>query len=176
MLENPNDHIKFDTQSLKEIYLAGGCFWGTDAYIKRVKGVYKTLCGYANGNTVNPSYEQVCRENTGHAETVKVTYDTRILSLNELLSEFFGIINPTTLNMQGGDMGEQYRTGIYYTNPDEKPVIEAFVQSKQKDYNKPIVTEVEALDNFYEAEEYHQNYLDKNPNGYCHVDLSRYKR
>ncbi|MDL2248344.1 peptide-methionine (S)-S-oxide reductase MsrA [Tyzzerella sp. OttesenSCG-928-J15] len=175
MMINPNDGLKFNMDALKTIYLAGGCFWGVDAYMKRVLGVYETECGYANGDTENPTYEEVCHNNTGHAETVKVVYDSAKISLNELLGEFFSIMNPTTLNRQAGDIGSQYRSGVYYTDEADKEIITAFIALKQKDYDKPIVTEVLPLENYYRAEDYHQNYLDKNPNGYCHVNLSKFK-
>jgi len=175
MFINPNENIEFNLNSLKTIYLAGGCFWGSQAYMKRVVGVYESICGYANGNTENPTYEDVCKKDTGHAETVKVVYDTTLVSLESLLVEFFGIIDPTTLNAQAHDVGTQYRTGIYFTDENDKIIAEGFIKEKQKAYGEPIVTEVLALQNFYEAEEYHQDYLDKNPGGYCHVDLSKYK-
>jgi len=175
MFINPNENIEFNLDKLKTIYLAGGCFWGSQAYMKRVVGVYESTCGYANGNTENPTYEEVCKKDTGHAETVKVVYDTSIISLEAVLVEFFGIIDPTTLNRQAHDIGTQYRTGIYFTDEEDRTVAENFIQEKQKSYSEPIVTEVEELRNFYDAEEYHQDYLDKNPGGYCHVDLSKYK-
>jgi len=174
-LINPNEDIQFDMSALKTIYLAGGCFWGVDAYLKRVVGVYETESGYANGDTENPTYEQVKAQLTGHAETVRVVYDTTKLTLEKLLNEFFDITDPTTLNRQAEDVGIQYRSGIYYTDESDKNTVEAFVQNKQKNYNEPIVTEVLPLKNYYRAEEYHQNYLEKNPDGYCHVDLSKYK-
>ena len=155
----------------KQIYLAGGCFWGTQAYFERLKGVTDALCGYANGKTANPTYEQVCRDNTGHAETVLVEYDPDLISLEKLLTEFFKNIDPTTKNRQGNDIGSQYRSGIYFVDEADAPVIQGFIASKQQDFTSPIVTEVLPLSNFYPAEAYHQHYLDKNPNGYCHVDL-----
>ena len=175
MFINPNENTIFNLDKLKTIYLAGGCFWGSQAYMKRVVGVYESICGYANGNTENPTYEDVCKKDTGHAETVKVVYDTSLVSLEKLLVEFFSIIDPTTLNRQAHDVGTQYRTGIYFTDEADRIVAENFIAEKQKVYSEPIVTEVEGLQNFYEAEEYHQDYLDKNPGGYCHVDLSKYK-
>ena len=175
MLTNPNDNTIFDKDSLKTIYLAGGCFWGVDAYLKRIKGVYETESGYANGHTANPTYEEVKAELTGHAETVKVVYDCSKLSLTALLDEFFDITDPTTLNRQAEDRGIQYRSGIYYTDDACRDFIENFVQNKQKNYKDPIVLEILPLDNYYRAEEYHQDYLEKNPDGYCHVDLSKYK-
>ncbi len=158
---------------IKTIYLAGGCFWGVEAYIKQIDGIVETTCGYANGDTENPSYEEVCSGTTNHAETVKVEYDSEKLILNKILEEFFTIIDPTSLNRQGGDVGSQYRTGIYFSDPAEESVIKGFI-TENLHYDKPIMTEVLPLVCFYDAEEYHQDYLDKNPGGYCHVDLSKY--
>ncbi len=154
----------------KEIYLAGGCFWGVQAYMERIKGVLETIVGYANGETENPSYYDI--KKTGHVETVKVVYDNDILSLTKLLDLFFKVIDPTVTNRQGHDIGTQYRTGIYYLNSNDKDKINSFIKDKQKEYKNKIVTEVTELDNFYLAEEYHQDYLKKNPSGYCHIDLN----
>lgn len=154
-----------------EIWLAGGCFWGVEAFLDKIPGVVNTEVGYANGNTEHPSYEDVCRRGTGHAETVYVRYDSTI-TLKKLLDYFFLIIDPTSLNRQGNDRGTQYRTGIYYKNEEDKELIKEYINSTQLAYDKPIVTEVLPIDNFYRAEEYHQKYLEKNPHGYCHVDLS----
>ena len=156
---------------MKQIYLAGGCFWGTEAYFERLKGVTDTLCGYANGKTANPTYEEVCRANTGYAETVFIEYDPSVISLEKLLTEFFKTIDPTTKNRQGNDIGSQYRSGIYFVDAADAPVIQNLFADKQKKCIKPIVTEALPLSNFYPAEAYHQHYLDKNPGGYCHVDL-----
>ena len=157
----------------KQIYFAGGCFWGTEAYFFKLKGVTHTQCGYANGNTSNPTYEEVCRTDTGHAETVLVEYDSTVISTEKLLTEFFKTIDPTTRNRQGNDIGSQYRSGIYHIDEADAPVIHSYVMAKQKEYAKPIVTEILPLLCFYPAEEYHQHYLDKNPGGYCHVDLDQ---
>ncbi|MDR0389888.1 MAG: peptide-methionine (S)-S-oxide reductase MsrA [Spirochaetaceae bacterium] len=161
---------------MKTIYLAGGCFWGAEKYLARIPGVTKTEVGYANGRTANPSYEDVCRKDTGHAETVKVEYDDTVLSLTSLLELFYLAIDPTTVNRQGHDTGTQYRTGIYYTGPDELPVIEASLASLQREYDKPVVVEALPLKNYYTAEEYHQKYLDKNPGGYCHIGGETFAR
>lgn len=161
---NPNEKIS-------EIWLAGGCFWGAEAFFKHVPGVIYTEVGYANGKTENPAYEEVCHGNTGHAETVHIKYNPGRLSLKHLLDYFFRIIDPTILNRQGHDTGTQYRTGIYYQAPADKSIIEAYINNKQKEYSQKILTEVLPLNNFYRAEEYHQEYLDKNPGGYCHIDL-----
>lgn len=168
---NPNVNLSFDEDKLAEIYLAGGCFWGVEAYMERVYGVYDVTSGYANGNTENPTYDDVVRKNTGHAETVHVLYDPERVPLEKLLTHFFGIIDPTSVNQQGNDRGTQYRTGVYYTNEADKEVIDKVIAKEQERYDDPIVTEVEPLDNFTLAEEYHQDYLEKNPNGYCHVQF-----
>ena len=157
----------------KTIYLAGGCFWGVEAYFERIPGVINAVSGYANGHTENPSYEDVIYRKTGHAETVKVTYDADRLSLSDILVYFFRVIDPTSLNKQGNDRGTQYRTGVYFTDPDEKSVIQTVLDSEQKKYRKTLVVENQLLVHFYDAEEYHQDYLAKNPNGYCHIDLNK---
>ncbi|NLN14958.1 MAG: peptide-methionine (S)-S-oxide reductase MsrA [Tissierellia bacterium] len=157
---------------MKEIYLAGGCFWGVEEYMSRLEGVVDTEVGYANGHKENPSYEEVCTGITGHAETTYVKYDENIISLEELLNKFWKIIDPTLLNRQGPDIGHQYRTGIYYVDEGDLPIIMKTLKEQEKKYHKPIVTEVEPLRVFYPAEEYHQDYLKKNPDGYCHIDLS----
>lgn len=157
---------------LKTIALAGGCFWGIDEFFSRKEGVLLTKSGYANGTVENPTYEQVCTGKTGHAETVWVEYDESETNLELLLTKFFKVIDPTSLNKQGNDVGTQYRTGIYYTSEEDRPVIEAFIEGRRAKYAAPIVVEVEPLKNFYPAEEYHQDYLKKNPRGYCHIDLS----
>jgi len=173
MPDNPNQNIRYDENKLSRIALAGGCFWGTQAYIRRIYGVAHTECGYANGHTENPDYESVCSGMTGHAEAVLVRCDAEMLPLKKLLFEYFQTINPTSRNRQGGDMGAQYRTGIYYFDPDDEAVIREVISEEQKKYNSSIVTEVLPLNCFYRAEDYHQDYLEKNPNGYCHVDLSK---
>ena len=155
--------------STETIYLAGGCFWGAQRYFDCLPGVLETEVGYANGKTANPTYEQVKHENTGHAETVRVVYDPAVLSLEELLEQFYKAIDPTSVNRQGGDVGIQYRTGVYYTDTAQKPVIEASLAALQTRCAQPIAVEALPLSNFYTAEEYHQKYLDKNPGGYCHI-------
>ncbi len=163
------------TNKLKDIYLAGGCFWGVEAFLKLVDGVVYTEVGYINGNTQNPTYKDVC-SNSGHAEVVYVIYNPSIISLENLIKEFFKIIDPTIMNRQGPDIGVQYRTGIYYTNESDAKIIENSIDKLSVNYDKPIVVEVKGLENYYSAELEHQNYLDKNPNGYCHIDLSKYKK
>jgi len=169
---NPNDKIDYSNSKLQTIYLAGGCFWGIEAYMERIIGVQDVTVGYANGTGENPTYEDVVRGNRGFAETAEVKYDPARLPLPELLTDFFKVINPTSVNKQGNDVGINYRTGVYYASDDDLPIIQEIVAKEQKKYTKKIATEVLPLQNYYLAEEYHQNYLDKNPDGYCHVDLS----
>lgn len=154
---------------MKEIFLAGGCFWGMEHFLQFIRGVEKTEVGYANSNKEKPSYEEVCSGKTLAAETVKVTYAPEILPLKLLLETFFKAIDPTAVNKQGGDEGLQYRTGIYFTSPSDKPVIDEVMSEVAKLYSHPLATEAKKLENFYPAEDYHQDYLDKNPGGYCHI-------
>ena len=157
-------------ENLKEIYFAGGCFWGVEGYFKRVKGVVETNTGYANGKSDKATYEEL--KESDHAETVQIFYDDNVVSLQELLVRFFSVIDPTALNKQGNDVGRQYRTGIYYKDPSLKPKIDSFIEVMQKKIKEPILVEVLPLKHFVLAEDYHQDYLDKNPNGYCHINLS----
>lgn len=152
-----------------EIYLAGGCFWGMEKYLGSIRGVISTEVGYANGNKLNPTYEEVCTSNTGHAETVKIEYDKEVIDLEFLLNIYYQAIDPTSVNRQGGDTGPQYRTGIYYVNEQDRQIIEKSIAELAKKYTAPIAIEVKPLENFSPAEEYHQKYLDKNPGGYCHI-------
>ncbi len=163
-----------ERKNMSEIYLAGGCFWGVEGYFSQIKGINDTEVGYANGKTDKTSYEEL--KKSGHAEALWLKYDNNQISLTEILLHYFRLIDPTSLNKQGNDVGVQYRTGIYYTNKSDLKIIQDFLANKQKEYNKPIVVEVQNLKNFVKAEEYHQNYLAKNPNGYCHVDLSLAKK
>jgi peptide-methionine (S)-S-oxide reductase len=150
------------------IVLGGGCFWCTDATLSMIKGVVNVTVGYAGGTTKNPSYEDVCTGSTGHAEVAQIEYDPGIVPLEKLLEVFFTMHDPTSLNRQGADMGTQYRSIIMYTNEEQKKRVEDFIKKEQKEYSKPIVTEVRKLDAFYKAEEYHQKYFKKNPGqGYC---------
>ncbi|WP_282926685.1 peptide-methionine (S)-S-oxide reductase MsrA [Helcococcus kunzii] len=158
--------------NLKEIYLAGGCFWGTQAYFDQIDGVVETEVGYANGVIENPTYEQVCTGSTGFAETTKIIYDADKINLYQILEQYFRTIDPTSLNKQGGDVGTQYRTGIYTLNSKDRQSVREFFELVKNNYNKEIVVENKILENYYPAEEYHQKYLQKNPGGYCHVDLS----
>ena len=152
--------------------MAGGCFWGVEAFISRLKGVNSTEVGYANGIDLAPTYEKVCTGKTKHAECVKVTYNPKIISLTEILENFFKIIDPYSKNRQGADVGTQYRTGIYWQNDAHKNIVLDFLAKKQKDSPKRIQVEANGIQCFYPAEEYHQKYLEKNPEGYCHVDLN----
>lgn len=170
---NPNDGVDYKDSDLKTIYLAGGCFWGLEAYMERIYGVADVVSGYANGKTENPTYEDVSHKNTGHAETLEVKYDPSRLSLDELLNYYLKVIDPTSLNKQGNDEGTQYRTGVYFTDEKDREIIEKKLEDEQEKYKDKIVVEVKKLENFYKAEEYRQDYLDKNPYGYCHVDLRK---
>ncbi|CUH94986.1 Peptide methionine sulfoxide reductase MsrA [Propionispora sp. 2/2-37] len=158
---------------MKKLWLAGGCFWGVEAYFQQLRGVLDTTVGYGQGQAVNPSYEQVCSGTTGHAEICELTYDEKTLPLTKVLEHFFRIIDPTSLNCQGADCGTQYRTGIYFLDKQDKPVIEEFIKTRQTAYEAPIVVEIEPLACFYRAEDYHQDYLKNTPGGYCHVDLTK---
>ena len=166
--------------TIKTIYLAGGCFWGTQKFFDQFHGVVSTEVGYANGpDDVNspddknspasaPTYQDVCN-NSGHAETVRIDYDDSVLSLTDLLNYYFLVIDPLSVNKQGGDVGIQYRTGIYYTSEEQLPEIEAVYREQEEKAGAKLAVELEPLRNFYSAEEYHQKYLDKNPGGYCHI-------
>ena len=155
----------------KTLYLAGGCFWGCQKFFDLLPGVLETEVGYANGPTASPTYQEV-KAHSGHAETVRVMYDPAVLPLPALLGHYFSIIDPTALNRQGEDEGIQYRTGIYYTDPDDLPVIRQALEALALRYEAPLQVECAPLQNFYPAEEYHQKYLEKNPNGYCHIHFS----
>ena len=153
-----------------EIYLAGGCFWGTEHFLQLIRGVVNTQVGYANGSTSCPTYDDVCRRGTGHAETVKVLYNKSLAPLNFILSLFYKTIDPTSINRQGNDFGTQYRTGIYYTDEADIPIIKSSVAELEKRLGAAVAIEVLPLLNFYPAEDYHQDYLKSNPGGYCHID------
>ncbi len=160
---------------LRTIYLAGGCFWGTAHLFSLVSGVESTVAGYANSDVVNPTYQQVCTGETHAAETVKVDYDDNKIGLTDLITLYFKSIDPLSLNRQGNDIGTQYRTGIYYSDPADKEVVEALFATLQRRYKEPIAIEMGPIKNFYPAEEYHQDYLYKNPGGYCHVNPALFK-
>ena len=160
---------------MKTIYLAGGCFWGTEHYMSQFDGVVETAVGYANGSVADPAYEEVYTDQTGHVECVKVVYDDEMISLATLCRLFFRSIDPLLLNRQGGDIGTRYRTGIYWNDTDDQAVIEEVYAEIQQKYNEQLVVEKSPLKCFYSAEEYHQKYLVKNPEGYCHLSLSTLK-
>ena len=159
---------------IKEIYLAGGCFWGTQHFLKQINGVVSTSVGYANGTVPNPTYNEVYTDKTGHVETVMVRYDSDVVSLEMILDLYFQTIDPTSLDQQGPDIGTRYRTGIYYTDVDDVDVIRNVTKRISLQYIQPIVVEIERLGCFYLAEDYHQDYLDKNPTGYCHIPRSMF--
>ena len=163
--------MEVDMDNVREIYFAGGCFWGVEEYYRRAPGVVDAVSGYANGSVENPSYEQVCSGTTGAAETVRITYDPSVISLKTLAQQLFKIINPISVNKQGNDVGSQYRTGMYYVDPADRVVLQEVLDDEQEKYQAPIATELVPLDSFYEAEGYHQDYLQKNPGGYCHISF-----
>ena len=154
----------------KVIYLAGGCFWGTERAFKALKGVTETVVGYANGFVKNPTYEEICRNETGFRETVRVTYDPQQVSLTTILDAYFIVTDPTQENRQGNDIGSQYQSGIYFRDEEDEAVIRDYLEQVRGNYPSFYV-ECKRLESFYEAEEYHQDYLTKHPNGYCHVTM-----
>lgn len=156
---------------MKKIVVAGGCFWGIEAYFKKVFGIYKTRVGYINATIDNISYEQVCSQKYEAIEGVELTYNEEEITLTKILELLFRVINPTSLDAQGPDIGYSYRVGAYYGNEQDKAIINDFINSKQKEYHYEIVFENEPLISFTEAENYHQDYLTKNPLGYCHVNF-----
>lgn len=160
---------------VKKIWLAGGCFWGMEAYFMQLKGIISTTVGYGQGITDHPDYQQVCTGTTGHAEVCEISYDEEILPLRKILEHFFRVIDPTTLNRQGPDRGTQYRSGVYYSVPEDSEIIHQFIEEMQPRYSAPIVVEVEPVGRFFPAEDYHQKYLEKTPGGYCHINLSLVK-
>lgn len=153
----------------KDLYLAGGCFWGLEHYFNEVPGVLKTEVGYANSDVPSPTYNLVCSGRTGAAETVHVVYDDDVLPLNDLLRLYFDVIDPFSYNRQGNDFGTQYRTGIYTEHPAELPDLLQFAADEQDRLGRQLAVEVMPLLNFYRAENYHQKYLQQNPGGYCHI-------
>lgn len=160
---------------MKEIYFAAGCFWGAEKYFKLVDGVLSTGVGFANGNTPDPTYRQVCTDTTGYAETVRIVYDPLVISLVRLVELYFLAVDPESLNKQGEDEGTRYRTGIYYKDPEDLPAIRAAYDAEAAKHPVSLAVELEPLRNFYPAEEYHQDYLEKKPDGYCHLPVSLYK-
>jgi len=169
---NKQKETDMEGKNIKEIYFAGGCFWGTEHLFQLIRGVVGTEVGYANGKIDNPTYEQVVSHTTGFTEAVKVKYDADEVNLPLLIEVFFKSIDPTTLNRQGNDIGDNYRTGIYTTDGAAEEIVKTEVAKLAKNYDKPVVVETIPLQNFYKAEDYHQDYLVKNPGGYCHIPLS----
>lgn len=160
---------------IKDLYLAAGCYWGAEHFFKQINGVTFTQVGFANGNTPNPTYKEVYTDTTGYAETVHLQYDPLKVSLSFLLQMYFKAIDPTSLNKQGEDQGTRYRTGIYYVDPYDLPFINLAMAEEAKKYGLPLCVEVMPLQNFYSAEEYHQDYLVKNPDGYCHLPIALFQ-
>lgn len=161
--------LQVNKENIRTIYLAGGCFWGVEGYFARVKGVVETETGYANGKADETDYHSL--SSTDHAETVKIDYDFSVISLDEILLHYFRVIDPKSINRQGNDIGRQYRTGVYYIDEKDLKTIDR-VFDYEKGIHGEIAVEKEALKNFVKAEEYHQDYLKKNPNGYCHISLA----
>ena len=160
---------------MKEIYLAGGCFWGAEHYFRNIEGVADTEVGFANGSVPGPTYEQVYTDTTGHAETVRVVYDPERLPLAELLRAYFVAVDPLSVNKQGEDEGTRYRTGVYYNDPDDLDTVKSVFAEVQAGYSEPLAVEMLPLDNFFTAEGRHQDYLVKNPDGYCHLPLKLFR-
>lgn len=161
--------------STKKIYLAGGCFWGVQKYFEQLKGVTGTRVGYANGYVDAPTYEEVKKQNTGHAETVMVEYDPTVVGLRFILDMYYKVIDPVSINKQGEDVGSQYRTGIFWVDDEDESIINASLDKLQQEYEQPLAVEHEKLVSFFDAEECHQDYLKKNPGGYCHIGAAAFK-
>lgn len=159
---------------MREVILAGGCFWGVEAYFKQLPGITDTDVGYADGSFKNPTYEQVCY-GSGHTEAVKITFDENVIRFEKILDHYFNIVDPTLKNRQGPDIGMQYRSGFYNLDADFKPILKEALQAQEAHYQKPIHVEIKDNVTYDSAETYHQDYLDKNPGGYCHIALSSYK-
>lgn len=159
---------------MKDIYLAGGCFWGVQKYFDLIDGIIGTEVGYANGKSKNPTYQSVCK-GSGHAETVHIIYNPDIIKLDRLLEYYYDIIDPTSFHKQGEDEGIQYRTGIYYTNKKDVELIVNSLENLQKKYKKKIVVEVEKLNNYTRAEKYHQKFLKNHPFSYCHIPNHKFR-
>jgi len=155
---------------MAEIYLAGGCFWGLEEYFSRIEGVKKTTVGYANGQVESTNYQLI--HQTDHAETVHLIYDEERVSLREILLYYFRVIDSLSVNKQGNDVGRQYRTGVYYTDEGDKAVIEQVFAEQEKQLGQKIAVELEPLRHYVLAEDYHQDYLKKNPDGYCHINVN----
>lgn len=163
-----------DTRAVESATVGGGCFWCVEAAFKSIEGVESVVPGYSGGETDDPSYRAVCSGNTGHAEVVQVQFDPEIIEFAEILEVFFAVHDPTTLNRQGPDVGSQYRSIILYHTKEQKEIAEAVIDELEESgvYDQPIVTEVVRLEEFYEAESYHHDYYEKNPNAaYCRVNI-----
>ena len=162
---------------MQQIYFAGGCFWGTEHFLKQIRGVMLTETGFANGDEhlSNPTYRQVYTDLTGYAETVRVQFDEQQVSLEFLTNMFFAAIDPLSLNRQGEDTGTRYRTGVYYESEEQLPVLKQVFAEQQSKYRQPLAVELLPLKNYYPADEYHQDYLDKHPDGYCHLPQSLFQ-
>lgn len=154
---------------MKTLFLAAGCFWGAQHYLKQIRGVVETETGFANGNTENPTYKEVYTDTTGYAEAVRVVFDPEVLPLKKLVQLYFDCIEPTSVNQQGEDRGTRYRTGIYYIEPEDRLTIQDVFDDVQRGYSAPLAVEVLPISNFFPADESHQDYLDKHPDGYCHL-------
>lgn len=165
-----------DSAQIEKIVLAGGCFWGIQHLMKKVHGVRRATAGYVNSQVKNPTYEEVCSGRTDAAEGVEIEYNATVVDLSKLIDFFLDSIDPTTKDRQGNDRGTQYRSGIYYTTDSQKRTALECLDRLQKKYDKPVVTEVLPLKNFYAAEDYHQDYLDKKPDGYCHISQATIRR
>lgn len=165
--------LDFIKEEPKEIVLGGGCFWCIEAVFQNLPGVTKVISGYSGGVVQNPSYEEVCEGETRHAEVVKIQYDPKKVNIEQILELFFTVHNPTTLNRQGADTGTQYRSVIFFRTPEEKVLIEKYIEKIKVSYSEPIVTEVSELKEFYAAEDYHQNYFNTHKNQpYCSMVIA----
>lgn len=154
---------------MQKAIFAAGCFWGVQYYFDQEPGVTKSMVGYTAGHTKNPTYEEVCSHTTGHAEALELEFDLDKVSYETLVKQFFRMHDPTQLNRQGPDVGDSYRSGIYYLNDEQKKIAEAVRQASQKDFEQPIVTEIKPAGPFYEAEDYHQKFAERTGRGMCHT-------
>ena len=173
MMPTAIERLRAPESGEREVWLAGGCFWGTQAYLKNIPGVVHTSVGYANGRVERPTYQMVCAHATGFTEAVHVVYDPAALPLAFLLKLYFDSIDPTSVNRQGGDVGDQYRTGIYALEAADVEAAQSSLAALSRSLDRPVAVEAQPLQNYYLAEDYHQDYLDKNPGGYCHVPRAK---
>lgn len=157
---------------MKKIVLAGGCFWGVQAYFQRVKGIESSVVGYINADIDNISYEQVCSQQYHAIEGVLLEYNPQVISLDKIMELLFRVIDPTSLDRQGYDIGYSYRVGAYYFDEEDALIINKYLDSIKNNYPKPLVFEIKPLKSFFIAEDYHQDYLINNPGGYCHVNFN----